>query len=100
MENETPRQAVKSATESRKPNLGSTKREIETAQKRQDRLKRRAKLHNRGLTEERDFHWILVDEDLLRCDFLWESKGPGQSHGGVPTAMYECETGRMVGKNL
>ena len=71
---EPPRRAAKRATESRKPNLGSTKREIETAQKRQDRLKRRAKLHNRGLMEERDFHWILVNEELLRCEFCGKAK--------------------------
>ena len=97
---ETPRRVVKSATGSRKPNLGSTKREIEAAQKRQERLKKRAKLHNKGLTQERDLHWILVDEELLRCELCGKNKGSRQSHGHVPTAMHERETRRMVGNNL
>ena len=70
--------------ESRRSNLGSTEREIEAAQERQERLKKRSKLYNKGLTKERerDFHWIRVDEELLRCN-----KDLRQSHGHVPTAI-------------
>ena len=73
-EEETPRRVVKSATGSRKPNRGSTKREIEAAQKRQERLKKRAKLQNKGLAQERDLHWIRVDEELLRCELCGKTK--------------------------
>ena len=73
-EDETPRRTIRIGSESRRPNLMPTERETDTVQKRQERLKVRAKLHNRGLTRERDLHLIVVEEELLRCEFCGETK--------------------------
>ena len=48
----TPRRPIKVGSESRGSNLRLTKRETDEAQKRQERLKLRAKMHNKGLTRE------------------------------------------------
>ena len=51
-----------------------TKLETYASQKRQERLKVRAKLHNKGLTRERDLHWIVVEKELLRCELCGKTK--------------------------
>ena len=58
----TTRRPIKGGSESRGPNLILTKRETDAAQKRQERLKLRAKMHNKELTREMDFHWIAVEK--------------------------------------
>ena len=36
--------------------------------KRRDRLQKRCKQHNTDITGERDFHWVVAAEELLRCE--------------------------------
>ena len=55
-EDATPRRSIKIDPESRRSNPLLTKREADAVQKRQERLKLRAKMHNKELT--RDLHWI------------------------------------------
>ena len=73
-EDATPRRTIKDGSESRGSNLMLTKRETDAAQKRRERLKLRAQMHNKGLTRERDFHWIAVEEEVLRCDICGKTK--------------------------
>ena len=51
-----------------------TKSETDAAQKRQERLKLRVKMHNKGLTRDRDLHWIAVEEEVLRCEICGKNK--------------------------
>ena len=68
-EDATPRRSIKIGSESRRSNLMPTKRETDAAaQKRQKRLKLRVKMHCKELTREKDFHWIAVEEEVLRCE--------------------------------
>ena len=52
-EDATPRRSIKIGSESRRSNLVLTKRETDAVQKREERLKLRAKRHSKGLARER-----------------------------------------------
>ena len=60
----TTRRPIKGGSESGGPNLRMTKRETDAAQKRQESLKLRAKMHIKGLSRDRDVHWIAVEEEV------------------------------------
>ena len=75
-EDATPRRTINIGSESRRSDPVLTKCEIDAAQKRQERLKLRAKMHNKGLTRDRDFNWIAVEEEILRCELCGKNQDP------------------------
>ena len=97
-EEATPRRSKKRRSENRKSNRVLTKRETEAAQKRQGRLELRAKMYSKGLTRERerDFHWIAVEEEVLRCEICGKTKILDKAT--VMSQQRDCETRRLVGE--
>ena len=88
------RRPIKVGSESRGSNLRLTKRETDAAQKHQERLKLRAKMHKKGLTRDRDCHWLAVEEEVLRCRILDKATATFQQR--CATAKQEGWWGKSV----
>ena len=72
-EDATTRRPIKVGSESRGSNLRLTKRETDAAQK-TSRKTQVTSQDAQGLTRDRDFHWIAVEEEVLRCEICGKTK--------------------------